>query len=257
MIWLKSWIRIAIVAGLCLGAHAANAGLVTLVGNSINYVYEDTQAAVAVWGAPRVVGDAVRFLPGQHRAEALNGFGSDTADMNFIFSSVYTQDGSGLGSVSGFEFGDYRIIGAGTVSAEFELTIADNNSADTATSTDSIADSASVNSLQFFGLNTGLNLASVFSGATNDISLTIDSLLTATSSGLGEGAFIQQKFSFVAAKSTGIPVGPNLPAEVVPSPGVLSLFGVGLLALSGVRARSRPLQRARSPLCRIREDSIT
>ena len=233
--------RLAIAVALWVTAHAANAGLVTLVGNSINYVYDDSQTALALFGAPRIVGDAIRFLPGQFRSQSLNNAGTITADAEFIFSSVYSQDGSGLNGVNVSEFGDYRVINAGSAGAELELTVADNTFSQSASTGQSFTDSVDSVGLQLFELNAGLDLETAFSDPTNDINVTISNILTATSAGIGEGAWIQKKLAFAAVTSTGIPVEPRPPTEVVPAPGVLALFGAGLLALGGVRRRNRPV----------------
>jgi hypothetical protein len=235
------WARLGLAAGLWLVAHAANAGLVTLVGGSINYVYDDSQVALELFGTPRIVGDGIAFRPGSFRAQSLNGAGSDTATAEFLFSSVYSRDGSALGGVGILEFGDYELIRGGSVGAELELTVRDNISGNSAAAGESFSDNVVLGSLQFWDMTVGLDAGSVFNAPTNDISLAIRNTLTASSGALAEGAWIQKKLAFATVINTGIPIGPNPPTEEVPAPGVLALFGLGLLTLGGVRRRSRPV----------------
>lgn len=229
---MSQWLA---AAGLYCVALTANAALVTLVGDTINYEYEDSQAAMTLFGQPVIVGDAVRFLPFTYRAQSLDGAGAASADAEFIFSSVYSQDGTSLGGISVFEFGDYEISNGGSVSGEILLTVEDNISGESAMAGQSFSDNVNLGSLQLWSLTTGLDAETVFSALTDNISLAIHNTLTATSDALGDVSWIQTKMAFAAVSKGSGTVNP--PTEVVPVPGVVWLFGAGLLALGSTRRK--------------------
>lgn len=223
-------------AGLCCAALTANATPVTLIGDTVNYVYDDSQAALALFGQPAIVGDTVRFVPFSFRSQSLNGVGLVRSEAEFVFSSVYSQDGTGLGEIGVLELGDYEILQGGSVAADLLLTVADNNSSESASVGDSLSDSGHSGSIQRWDLSAMLDAESVFSFATNNISVTLRNIVDATTDISGELAWIQKKVAF-AAVGIGSGSAPNPPTEVVPVPGVLWLYGLGLLAMAAVRRR--------------------
>lgn len=223
-------------AGLWCAALTVNATPVTLIGDTINYVYDDSQVALAVFGTPTISGDAIRFTPSTFRAESLNGAGTDSVMAEFVFSRVYSQAGTDLGLFEAFEFGDYEIIGDGAINAELLLTLGNNRTSESSFIAASLGDSGSTGNLQFWDLAASLDPAAIFSAATDDIAVTIRNTLSATTGPSGGAAWIQKKFAFgFASQGTGTPVTP--PSEVVPAPGVAWLIMSGLVLLGFSRHR--------------------
>ncbi|NIQ96189.1 MAG: hypothetical protein GWN87_19790, partial [Desulfuromonadales bacterium] len=85
------------------------------------------QAALALFGTPTIVGDAVRFLPPSFRAESIDGAGTDLVTANFIFDRVYSIGGADIGTIDILEFGDYEITSGDSVEADLLLTASNNN----------------------------------------------------------------------------------------------------------------------------------
>ena len=88
-------VRFLVAAGLWLLASSVQAGLITLVGDTVTYEYDNTQAGMALYGTPVIVGDFVYFTRINFRAESVGTEPSDTVAAEFVFSSVYANDGWG------------------------------------------------------------------------------------------------------------------------------------------------------------------
>jgi len=219
---LKKTLALACLS-LSMGANAAS---ITLVGDTVNYVYDDAQAAVGLFGLPTIVGDVVRFTPPSFRAESTNGAGIVNTSANFIFSSVYSTNGFDLAEIRVIEDGDYDITGGDSVKAALRLTISNND--DVLEFTNSLVtfnaagDSGGPGN---WGLSTALDPQTEFGSPITDIEVSIQNTLTASTDALGESAWIQKKLSFVASTT------------VVPVPAAAWLFGSALLGLGLVKRR--------------------
>jgi hypothetical protein len=232
------------VACIGLVSAGAQAAQVTLVGDTINYVYDDTQAAIAYFGAPTIVGDTVVFTPGaSFSALSENGAGTVTTTSTFIFDSVYHQGGLALQTLNVSESGDYFINGDGEVSVDLFLQGVTNAGGGTLGSGSSItswsSDVDTGGALTTWGSVDGALDATTFTspsflgggpaGDQTDIRVSIQNTLRAETAGDGSSdAFIQKKLNFVAVAA-------------VPVPAAVWLFGSALLGLLAVgRRRSAP-----------------
>ncbi len=202
--------RCAGIGALLLGCAAlvspvAYSAPVTLVGDTVSYVYDDAQASLALFGTPTITGDVVRFLPGSFRAESLNGAGIVFTSATFVFDRVYTHSGNGIRNVRVRETGDYRIFGDGEVSADLSLLASNNNNAQEF-EVDTRGFSASGESgLESFDYLGWLTPDASFDSPSNDIALSIGSDLIALSLNNGEAAWVQKKLSFAAISEVPLP----------------------------------------------------
>src|SRR6056297_945320 len=213
--------RIALLVTLFVASIGAQAATVTLIGDNISYEYDTgtNAGALALFGTPAIVGDTVRFLPNTFRAESLDGAGTDSAAATFIFDRIYSANGNAIQSMSMFEWGDYEISGSGDVSADLLLTAASNVAPEFTFASDSFdASGDSGGTLQPWVMMAQVNPAADFITPANDIALSIQNTLLATSDGDGDAAWIQKKLAFVAT-------------TVVPLPAAAWLFGSSLLGL--------------------------
>jgi hypothetical protein len=219
---------IAAAISLCaflVSAQTVSAASVTQCGPTICYKYDNTQAAVAEFGQPTFVGDAVRFLPPSFRAQSDDGAGFDTATANFIFDDVYTKSGADIGFIFVREAGDYEITNGDSVSADLFLQVSSNvDLFDYASSTSSFDASGDSGGLQRWQLDGSLTPEQdFFFGAANSMSLNIQNTLQAYTDANGESAWIQKKITLVVSE--------------VPVPAAVWLFGSALAGLGWMRRR--------------------
>ena len=221
----------AILLFCIIQVNLSYAALVTLNGSAIKYEYEDTQAAIATFGTPTLIGNEIRFTPPSFRAESINGAGIVSIDANFIFSRVYSTNKKAITELKVVEFGDYEITNGDNVSADLLFSVFNNNNV-----IEFASDSQSFNaSGDSAGLQTWLMTATVnpileFSPIANDMAISIQNTLTATTNAVGELAWIQKKLTFVATTE------PLDPAEV-PVPALAWLFGFALLGVAGIKRK--------------------
>jgi len=199
---------------------------VALPGDTITYEYDDVAnaAALALFGAPTVVGDELRFLPPSFRAESIDGAGSDVVSANFIFSRIYSHGGGDIMSISVVEFGDYEIINGDSVGADVLLTVSNNNDfTEFANASDAFDAAGDSGGLMTWLMQAGLNPAVLFDSVANDVALSLQNTLVATTDAFGETAWIQKKITVVAS--------------AVPVPAAVWLFGSALGLLGWARRR--------------------
>jgi hypothetical protein len=202
----------------------------TLNGSAIKYEYDinTNAAALALFGAPDIQGDVVRFLPPSFRAESIDGVGtttglnSDVVSANFIFDRVYSTNQKALSQVQIIEFGDYEIDNGDSAEVDLLLSMSNNNNFLEFTSASAAFDAAGDSGgLQTWQIQAALSPEAEFSAVANDVAITIQNTLTATTNAAGETAWIQKKISLVATTETVVP----LPAGIW-----LMLSGLGVLA---------------------------
>jgi len=214
---------------LCAGA--AHSATVTQCGTTICYQYDDAQVAAGsgYFGTPTLIGNDMRFLPTAYRAESIDGVGDHTAtntdilSSTFVFDRIYTVSGAEIANITYTERGDYRINVDGSVQADMLMLIANNNDA---AECDCVLDSfgTSGNSaLALWQLSGSFDAANSFNSLANDVSLSLQNTLYASTDAAGENAWIQKKFMTVSVTA-------------VPVPAAVWLFG-SALALLGFRSR--------------------
>lgn len=228
---LKIVTSMATIAALSpLLAHATTLAC----GPNVCYQYNETQDASLYFGLPTLFGDTMRFTPPNFQAESLNGQGLVSLSKTWLFDNVYaTTTGMEIGNVIVREAGDYYITGDSsgapdTVGVNLYTQVANNASTEVAFDIKNF--SASGNSASPWVLtSTAINPSLVFSAVANDVAVSIQNTLTASTDELGGDAFIQKKFV--------VEIGTVVP-NVVPVPAAAWLFGSAFGLLGFVRRRA-------------------
>ena len=221
----------AILLFCIIQANLSYAALVTLTGDTMNYEYDDAQPALAEFGIPELIGDEIRFLPLNFRAESTDGAGTDIESANFVFSRVYSIDKSAITELEVVEFGDYNIVNGDNVTADLLFSVFNNNNASEFTSDlQSFSASGDSAGVQKWTLTSTVNPILEFSPTANDVAISIQNTLTATTNAAGELAWIQKKLTFIATTE------PLDPADV-PVPALTWLFGLALLGLARIKRK--------------------
>jgi len=203
-------------------------------GPNICYQYDETQSAAAYFGLPTLVGDAMRFLPPNFRAESLNGVGTVSVTATWLFDKVYSTSSAEIGSVVVSEAGDYSITGdtggsPDTVNVNLYTQVANNASAEVAFDIKNFTASGDTFlPPQPWALISGsINPATVFAAVANDVAVSVQNTLSATTDEFGGDAWIQKKFV--------VQIGTVAP---VPVPAAVWLFGSAFGVLSVLRRRA-------------------
>ncbi len=204
---------------------------ITLKGETVTYQYDDIDNAYALqlFGTPTIIGDDVRFLPTVFRAESLDGSGAGLLTANFVFSDVFTQSGADIDRLEVVEFGDYEIIQDGAVSADLLLTASSNRLVyDYTSDSDSFDASGASLGLQTWTLSAAIDPATQFVGAADNLAVSLQNTLWATSNEQGDISWIQKKLVFTATDSSQVPV-----------PGAAWLFASALIGMASIGRRSK------------------
>lgn len=226
----------SLVALMTMTPLAGHAITVTTCSTNVCYEYDNTQGAVAYFGLPTLIGDTMRFLPANFRAESLNTQGVVSTSSTWLFTRVYSVSGAELSAVMVTERGDYSITGdtggaPDTVSANLFIQVANNASLEFVVDIKNFSASGNTASPpQLWSLsNTPISPESVFTAIANDVAVLIQNTLTASSDQLGGNAWIQKKFILDITA-----VSPT----VVPVPAAVWLFGSAFGVLTLLRRRA-------------------
>ncbi len=194
---------------LALVGSSVHAATITACGPNVCYEYDNAQTAVALTGLPTLVGDSMQFLPPAFIAQSTNG-GIVTTTANFIFSRVYTVNAlNEITTLSVSETFDYDIINGDQVRASLYMQAASLVLAGDFTNTNPVPSfiaTGDSGGTQVANLAAALSPAAVFTGAANNMAVSIQNTLRAITSSSGEYAFIQKKFTLVTETLNPVPV---------------------------------------------------
>ncbi|WP_404355434.1 VPLPA-CTERM sorting domain-containing protein [Methylotuvimicrobium sp. KM1] len=210
--------KFVLISFIYLFTGSAQASLVTLFGNSVSFEFDST--LTGLFGSANVSGDTLYFTPTAFTATALNTAGVDMTNDTVNIKVQALNPQHQINTVSVIEKGDYfsfgnsTLVGVGGQVRAFDI---ENPSFDT---TESIVANDAFTQTAFLQTNnwqadTILDTTSFNSGYLN---ITIQNLLGAISTTLGEAAFIEKKY-----------VGLNVTA--VPLPASIWLLGAALVGL--------------------------
>jgi hypothetical protein len=227
---------LALAAALIIGTHA-HAALVTLSGTSVDFIIDDAQPGLAIYGGlPTVVGDSLLFFPSTFRAQSNNGAGVVAVNGTVNFQIVSRNGNLALNTIAVSEFGDYfNTPGAGgSVSAVAQLGAVNLMSSNPPASFRQ--DIAQTGPLTADGANTwdlvtDINFRQVWLNPTSRVQIDIQNNLSATSIANFSESWIQKKFQ-----------GMVVDVQVVPLPAAFWLLASALGSLFGV-SRWRGAQR--------------
>jgi len=207
-----------------------NAATIHLAGDTVDFYYDDTQAGMSLYGPISAVGNSIFAQQTSFSANAANGSTDSLSAFGTI--TIVAQAGHSFDSIQVAQLGDYQLNGTGaSIAVSGELFVDDTNSA-LSSSSDMIVTGLGIadGSTHEWQASTGFDLSSSMWSNVSSIELSLDSMLSASTSTNGEEAFTASKF-----------VGGGMvtiETSVVPVPAAVWLFGSGLLGLAGVARRS-------------------
>ncbi len=215
-------------AALTLGAPA-HAALVTLSGANVDFIIDDAQAGLSIYGGlPTVVGDSLLFFPSTFRAQSNNGVGTVSVAGTVNFQIVAHSGNLALNTVAVSEFGDYFNTpdAGGSVSAVAQLGAI--NLMSTNPPASFRQDIAQTGLLTADGANpwelvTNLDFRQVWLQPTTRVQIDIQNNLSATSVANFSESWIQKKFQ-----------GMVVDVQVVPLPAAFWLLASALGSLFGL-----------------------
>lgn len=230
----KTLTKVAVLAALSAFSLVTQAQLVTVNGTNVSFTYDNTD--LGLFGTPTVFGDSIFFTPTNFDAVSTNTNGAVivnstvNVDVTVLNPNAYVFEGFSL-----IERGDYKLVGSNSsVDVGGQLRARDFTFNPLTEVNDFIVETAPLTNNDGNFHNWEADAAVTISGAAwegvNTIRVTIENVLTATSTALGESAFLEKK---LAGGSVGLVVNP------VPVPPAVWLFGSGLLGLVGIARRKK------------------
>jgi len=232
--WHKTLTKFAVLVVLSTFSFATQATLVTVPGTNVTFTYDD--AELGLFGTPTVFGDSIFFTPTNFDAVSTNMDGAVivnstvNVDVTILDPSALVFEGFSL-----IERGDYRLVGDdSSVDVGGQLRARNWSGNPLTEVNDFIEETAPLTNNDGNFNNWEADAAVTIVGAewegVTTIRVTIENVLTATSTTLGESAFLEKK---LAGNSVGLIVNP------VPVPAAAWLFGSGLLGLVGIARRKK------------------
>lgn len=209
------------------------AAMVTLTGNDVSFTYDDS----TLFGSATVIGNSISFQPTSFLASASNLDGAVTISETLNITVEAITANYDMSSFLLCEAGDYTTDGSSTrVTASGRLQISSNTTTCPLLGCfesdifNFIDDSDNLGITTEWDGTASVDLADNTNGWTSDtaVVLQIQNNLSATSTELGDAAWIQKKFGAV-----GVTVNP------VPVPAAVWLFGSGLIGLAAMARRKR------------------
>jgi hypothetical protein len=224
---------IAAVAGMALAVPAlafvpwtaGPGGQVGASGSGSFFSWSEGGSDNGLFGSPRLIGDNFVFFPSGFRAQSVNGAPSLVGDrLQFRLSA---NQGRFFSQIRITEFGDYGIVGGGTVNVSGTMFVTDLNSGVVRTN-DLLPNPAMPINVGAGGSQSGpwtavANVNLPPPPFATDVFVVLNNNLVAISLP-GGVAFIEKKI-----------VGTGIRIEIIPAPGALALLGVAGL----VTARRR------------------
>lgn len=210
---------------LFLCSQHADAAFVTLNGSNVTFTYDNSN--LGLFGAPSVVGDSLYFTPTTFIAKSTNGQGEVLTSSTINIQIATKSSGLSFGQISLSEWGDYRLTNTGS-SVDVDGALIVTNLANPLafpvfTPITSPYDFGIVDSNVHFWQATATDLSQ---NGWSYINVTIQNILTASTTQNPSSAFIEKKF-----------VG--LGVSTVPIPGAAWMLGAGLIGLVAVRRRNK------------------
>jgi len=214
-----------VLAGLSLIllSMQSYAAVVTVYGDDLSFTYDDS----TMYGAANVVGNNIFFLPTTFTASASDGGSQMTSETLEILVEVTTV-GYDLSSFGLFEEGDYQLNGAGaSASATGSFAVASNTSVN---SDSTLLDAGALNvqgALTDWEINALIDLGDTPAwGSDTSVTITLQNDLSASTSTVGETAFVEKKIGAVGVIANPVPV-----------PAAAWLFGSALVGMAGLRRK--------------------
>jgi hypothetical protein len=229
-----AFVTLVTLVTLAAGSEA-NATLVTLSGTNVDFIIDDTQSGLALYGGmPTVAGDSLLFFPSTFRAQSNNGAGTVSVFATINFQVVAHSGNLALGAVTVSEVGDYfNTPGAGgSVSAVAQLgaiNLMAGNPAGSFRQDIEQTGAISAGGAGGWNLVTNIDFRQVWLTPTSRTQLEIQNNLSATSILNPSESWIQKKFE-----------GMVVEVQVVPLPASLWLLVSAMGSWFGfARSRSR------------------
>jgi hypothetical protein len=194
-------------------------------GPTVCFQYQESQAAVAVFGLPVRVGDSLQFLPSVALALSADGAGESSLGATFVIERVFSGAGA-LASIHVVAEGDYDAALAGAIGARIHLQASNNQGPGDATASASFAAAGPGGVPGIWTIDATIHPPDAFAASSSDLRLDLSQLLSAATAVGGEHAWTQAKYLSVTATA-------------VPAPPALGLLGTAALA-AALRARRRP-----------------
>jgi uncharacterized protein (TIGR03382 family) len=210
---------VAAFAGLAVASQAmAFIPWVNANGSASYFSWQNGGSDTGLFGSPTLVGgDTFVFFPSNFRAESINGVAGSAYDR--LEFEVIAHAGFSFTDIRVTEFGDYGIVGTGSVTAAGTLFVTNLDTAQIEMNDLVTTPASPITS--GFGNWQGNALVDVASQNATRLRIVLNNNLVAITAADGSVAFIEKK---VFGSAVGI--------QIIPSPGSLGLMGLGLMVAS-------------------------